>query len=118
MPSESPPAYEVRLTRAATKDLKRLRAHAKTIKQALDRLRTDPTAGHPLRGSLAGVRSLEFTLKGSGAGRAAYVVLPEHQVCVVFIIGPHEGFYERAERRAATLDIADVEALGTGRLTP
>lgn len=115
MPSEPPegrptrgepaPVYEVRLTRAVVKDLKRLRAHADAIAKVVDQLRTNPAAGHPLRSSLAGVRSLEFTPQESGAGRAAYIVLTEHRVCLVFIIGPHEGFYERAERRAAALEL-------------
>jgi hypothetical protein len=111
MPSEKPEGerppsdYDLQLTRAAAKDLKQLRSHSDTIRRALNQLRTNPTAGHPLRGSLNGIRSLEFTLKGSGAGRAAYIILEEHALCLVFIIGPHEGFYERAERRAAALDL-------------
>ncbi|HVB63122.1 MAG TPA: type II toxin-antitoxin system RelE/ParE family toxin [Nitrolancea sp.] len=110
MPSDQPEGqkppsvYDIQLTRAAAKDLKQLRSHSVTVAQALNQLRTNPAAGHVLQGSLAGVRTPEFTVKGSGAGRAAYVVLAEHRVCLVFIIGPHEGFYERAERRAATLD--------------
>jgi|SRR5579875_2545479 len=101
--------FDVRLTRQALKDLRKLRSQAGIVAEALDRLQTDPSAGHMLRGTLAGVRSLEFTLKGGGAGRAAYVVMPEHKVCLVFIIGPHEGFYERAERRAAGLDALSGE---------
>ncbi len=112
MPDETSPAYEVRLTRAAIKDLQRLRAQATTAVRALDRLRTNPAAGHLPRGSLAGVRSLAFTFPRSGAGRAAYVILLEQRVCLVFLIGPHEGFYARAERRAAALDPVDDGGAG------
>ncbi|MBX6342190.1 MAG: type II toxin-antitoxin system RelE/ParE family toxin [Thermomicrobiaceae bacterium] len=105
--SEGEPVYQVRLTRAAQKNLRHLRAHRDTIARALERLASQPLAGHPLCGSLSGARALEFTLKGSGAGRAAYYVLPERRVCIVFMIGPHEGFYKEAERRAAALDLAD-----------
>jgi hypothetical protein len=105
---DSASLYEVRLTRAANKDLKQLRSHANTIAKALGQLRTDPVAGYQLQGSLAGIRSLEFTFKGSGAGRAAYVILAEHKVCLVFITGSHGGFYERAERHAAALGLVET----------
>jgi hypothetical protein len=55
-----------------------------------------------LNGSLKGVRALEFSLKGV-ASRAAYVVAEEERVCLVFMIGPHEGFYQKAERRVKAL---------------
>lgn len=71
--------------------------------EALARLETEPYRGHALAGSLRGVRSLEFSLPG-GAYRAAYVVDSEARACIVFIVGPHEGFYQRAERRAAALE--------------
>ncbi|MFQ5796543.1 MAG: hypothetical protein ACE5JP_16040 [Candidatus Bipolaricaulia bacterium] len=51
---------------------------------------------------MKGVRSLEFSLPG-GAYRAAYMVQESEQVCLVFLIGPHEGFYKKAERRVAAL---------------
>ena len=41
---------------------------------------------------------MEFSLKGV-AYRTAYVVLEEEKVCLVFVVGPHEGFYQKAERR-------------------
>jgi len=65
-------------------------------------LRENPYKGHSLKGSLRGARALEFSLKGV-AYRAAYVVLEEEKVCLVFMVGPHEGFYEKAERRAKAL---------------
>jgi mRNA-degrading endonuclease RelE of RelBE toxin-antitoxin system len=93
---------EVQLTRAAQKDLKNLRHDLQGVAKQLVRLETDPTAGHLLRGSLAGARSLEFSLRGGGAYRAVYVVHQE-TVCIVFIIGPHENIYRKAESRLAAL---------------
>lgn len=59
--------------------------------------------GHPLQGSLSGVRALGFNLKGSGAYRAVYTVIERDRVCVVFLVGPHENIYKTAERRWAAL---------------
>jgi mRNA-degrading endonuclease RelE of RelBE toxin-antitoxin system len=42
-------------------------------------------------------------LRGGGAYRAVYVVLEEHHTCLVFIVGPHENTYDKAERRLAAL---------------
>ncbi len=89
-------SYELRLTRNAEKDLLALTEQA-TIE--LKVLKQDPLKGHPLHGSLRGTRALVFSLEGV-AYRAAYVILVKEQVCLVFIIGPHEGFYEKAEQRA------------------
>lgn len=70
--------------------------------RALLALELDPYKGHALTGSLCGARSLEFSLPG-GAYRAAYVVLEEERTCLVFLVGPHEGFYRKAERRMEAL---------------
>jgi hypothetical protein len=94
--------FEVRLTRQAEKDLVRLRSGTAQATGALLALEADPRRGHTLKGSLQGVRSLEFTLPG-GAYRAAYVVLEAQRACLVFMVGPHEGFYDKAERRYAAL---------------
>ena len=59
-----------------------------------------PSAGTP---SLAVYVVLaRFSLPG-GAHRAVYTVLEEEHVCLVFLIGPHEGIYRKAERRFAAL---------------
>jgi hypothetical protein len=55
-----------------------------------------------LKESLKGVRALEFSLKGV-TYRAAYVVAEVERVCLVFMVGPHEGFYQKAERRVKAL---------------
>ncbi len=72
--------------------------------KALSVLEQAPYSGHALTGSLRGARSFEFSLPG-GAYRAAYVVLEETEgpVCLVFLVGSHEGFYEKAERRMEAL---------------
>lgn len=95
--------YSVELTRDAEKSLRKLRAWQDQVIRALLRLETDPYAGHILTGSLRGTRALEFTLRGSGAFRAVYTILDDERVCLVFIVGPHENIYDRAERRARAL---------------
>ncbi|MBM2813050.1 MAG: cytotoxic translational repressor of toxin-antitoxin stability system [Chloroflexi bacterium] len=94
--------FDVRLTRQAEKDIRDLRPWADRILRALQSLKQDPGRGHALRRSLAGVRSLEFSLPG-GAHRAIYVVIEDERVCLVFLVGAHEGIYERAERRVQAL---------------
>jgi mRNA-degrading endonuclease RelE of RelBE toxin-antitoxin system len=94
--------FAVHLTRPAEKDLADLKTYRRRTEEELLALEDDPTAGKALKGSLAGVRSLDFSLPG-GEYRAAYVVHGELRVCLVFIIGPREGFYEKAERRYAAL---------------
>ncbi|MHB1683834.1 MAG: type II toxin-antitoxin system RelE/ParE family toxin [Bacilli bacterium] len=91
--------YTVRLTKQADKDLMGLSPDAKMrAVTALQRLKTDPQAGHLLTGSLQGARSLEFSLPG-GAYRAAYISDSDSRTCLIFIVGPHENFYQKAERR-------------------
>ena len=94
--------FEVRLTRNTEKDLLRLRDLTQRATKEILALKENPYKGHMLKGSLRGARALEFSLKGV-AYRAAYVVLEEEKVCLVFMVGPHEGFYEKAERRARAL---------------
>lgn len=95
--------FTVTLTRQAEKDLKDLRPWTDQATRALLVLEDDPQRGHRLSGSLRGSRSLEFSLRGSGAYRAVYVVLREERTCLVFLIGPHENIYERARRRLEAL---------------
>jgi len=73
-----------------------------SIVRELLSLEEDPSKGHLLTGSLRGARALEISL-GGVAYRAAYVVLKDKPVCLIFMVGPHEGFYAKAERRAKTL---------------
>jgi mRNA interferase RelE/StbE len=95
--------YDVQLTRQAQKDIKAHRGHAARIDSALSELARNPELGHVLKGSLRGARSLEFNVKGAGAFRAIYLVFELERVCLVFIVGPHENIYARAERRAKEL---------------
>jgi mRNA-degrading endonuclease RelE of RelBE toxin-antitoxin system len=100
--------YRVELTDGAVKDLKKLRQHRQQIAEALGQLETNPLAGHLLKGTLNRLRSLEFTVKGSGTFRAVYGVLDTDAVCLAVIVGPHENIYDRAERRVEALRAAGV----------
>jgi mRNA-degrading endonuclease RelE of RelBE toxin-antitoxin system len=95
----------VELSRETQRDLKQrqLRPHLTQILRALTTLETDPLAGHALAGSLRGLRSLTFNVKGSGAFRAIYALLDDDAVCLVVIVGPHENIYAKAERRVKAL---------------
>lgn len=95
-------SYSVYPTPQAEKDIDRLGRWSERATIAILSLEENPYRGHALKGSLRGVRSLEFSLPG-GEYRAAYVVLEAKQACLVFLVGPHEGFYKKAERRYAAL---------------
>lgn len=89
------------LARRAAKDSEQLDPVVRgRAAEALRQLATDPEAVHPLQGSLRGARALGFSGPG-GAYRAAYIVHGER--CLVFLVGPHEGFYALAERRYRAL---------------
>ena len=100
MTSILPDRYEVDLTKQAQKDLKGLRPWTAEATRAILELEENLLKGHPLKGSLRGARALEFSLKGSGVYRAVYFVDDSDRICLVFIVGPHENIYEKAERRA------------------
>lgn len=87
----------VLLSRAAAKDLKKFdpSVYQKAL-DALNHLETHPLAAHRLQGSLDGVRAFGFHAAGL-AYRLAYIVDADR--CLVFLIGPHEGFYAQAARR-------------------
>jgi len=100
--------FQVELTDGAKRDLKKLRQHREQIGEALGRLEENPLAGHTLQGTLYRLRSLEFTVKSSGAFRAVYGVLETDAVCLIIIVGPHENLYDKAERRVESLRAAGV----------
>jgi addiction module RelE/StbE family toxin len=107
--------YRVAFTRQGAKDLAKLK---KRNRLAYDRalailreLETDHEAGHALRGSLSGCRSLEFSVKGSGEYRAVYVSADAETVCVVFLVATHENVYDVAARRAGHVLSDPVGAL-------
>ncbi len=83
----------------AEKDLIALKSRRDEAIREIHKLEDNPELGHPLKGSLKGTRALAFNLKGSGAYRAVHTVLEDQRVCVVFIVGPHENIYKKAERR-------------------
>jgi mRNA interferase RelE/StbE len=94
--------FRLEFTRDAAKDIRNLRSAAEAVLGTLSKLEVDPYAGHSLSGSLKGARSLEFTIPGSGAGRAVYYVL-EQRICLIIVVGPHENIYDKATRRAKAL---------------
>jgi hypothetical protein len=91
--------YRIELTTAALKDLKGYRHASAPILNALARLEFDPECGHPLSGDLSGIRSLDISVKGSGAFRAAFEVDSLEKACRVVAVGPRDGFYEQLRRR-------------------
>lgn len=95
--------YGIELTRNAEKDLDGLRHDRERAVHELERLQGDPYAGHALRGSLKGARSLEFSLRGGGAYRAVYTIVDDKRLCIIFVVGAHENIYRLAERRYAAL---------------
>ena len=95
--------YRVELTRQAEKDLRRLRSTLAEATEALLTLETDPEAGERLAGSLQGVRSLHWRVRGTEY-RAAYVILEDPAVCAVFQVGARENFYREATRRREALE--------------
>jgi len=94
--------WSVEPTRAAEKDLERLRGLKDQATREILKLETNPYLGKPKQRTLKGVRALSFTMPG-GAYRAAYVVSSSKRVCLVFMVGPHENFYREAERRYKAL---------------
>lgn len=95
--------FAIRFSSDAEKDLKRLRQWGSVPLNAILTLKSNPTRGHTLSGSLRGARALEFNLKGSGAFRAVYILAETARECLIIAIGPHESVYETAERRFAAL---------------
>lgn len=94
---------KIHLTTQAQKDLKDLWKISDKITEHLRALETEPLKGHTLSGSLQGARALEFTMKGSGQFRAAYLFFRAENTVLVFLVGPHENFYKMAEKRAKLL---------------
>jgi len=94
--------YKIELTQNASKDLDSLKEQTAKVLKALSVLKEKPYIGHMLKGSLKGVRSLKFSINGV-AYRAAYIVLKGERTCLIFMVGPHEGFYKEAERRAKSV---------------
>jgi len=95
--------YNVELTSTASKELASLKPYVEEVAKIILVLEKEPNAGHSLKGNLHRFRALEFSLPGSGQYRAAYVVIEDKQTCVVFAIGPHEGFYENVKLRAKAI---------------
>lgn len=96
-------AYTVILDPIAQKDLKAFKHNSGEVINAILELENNPNKGHDLAGNLQGAKALEFSLKGSGQYRAAYLVLERRRTCIVFAIGPRENFYDFAAKKAKQL---------------
>ncbi|HOS91764.1 MAG TPA: hypothetical protein PLD23_04725 [Armatimonadota bacterium] len=93
----------VRLHRGAEKDLAGLSPpDAQRAVDEILRLENNPLLGRPLQGALKPAKRITFGLSG-GWYRAAYLYLSNERVCIVFMIGPRGGFYERAQSRFRAL---------------
>ena len=97
-----PNRFSVHITRAVEDDLKSLKPYQKQVVRELLVLEEAPYKGHTLKEVVRGLRSREFSLSG-GACRAVYAIKEKEQVCLVVIVGYHENFYARAERRVRAL---------------
>lgn len=95
--------FDLQLTTSAQKDLDGLKEIRPAVIQELLALKENPEKGHPLKQNLQGIRALEFSVKGSGQFRAAYLVLETAVVCLIVAVGPHENFYDLVARRAKKL---------------
>ena len=95
-------SYEVQITKSVEDDLKDFGSYRKKVIEEILVLEKNPMAGHPLKGKLKGMLSLEFSLP-NGACRAVYKVKEDMQICLVIIIGYHENIYEKAQRRVEYL---------------
>jgi len=94
---------EVHLTKPAQKDLDSLNEIKTDVVKNILELKENPKKGHYLKQNLQGIQSLDFTIKGSGQYRAAYIFLEDKDVCLVVAIAHHEGFYNLLARRAKLL---------------
>jgi mRNA-degrading endonuclease RelE of RelBE toxin-antitoxin system len=92
--------FKVILDPVVQKDLKALKRVQKQVVDAILKLETNPKKGHELKANLQGIRSLEFSIKGSGQYRAAYLLLEKQKTCIVFAVGPHENFYVAVAKKA------------------
>lgn len=95
--------FQVELLSAAQRDLKALETIRAEIVDALLELENEPNKGHELTQNLRDINSLEFTIKGSGQYRAAYIIQEDERLCTIIAIGPHENFYDLVARRIPQL---------------
>lgn len=93
--------YSIEFSTGAVKDLKAkaCKPHLNEIFEEIQILGTEPLAGDLLEDSLAKVRSLHFSLKGSGQWSAAYYVMTEEKVCLILLFATRGNFYEKADSR-------------------
>lgn len=93
------PRWEIVVHRVARKDFKPFRHVLDDLEAKISVLEMRPDAGEELQGSLKGVRSLKFSLKGVGECRVAYYKVSSNRICLLFLIASRENFYAEATRR-------------------
>jgi mRNA-degrading endonuclease RelE of RelBE toxin-antitoxin system len=98
MTTSRPAPAAVVLLPGAKGDLQHLRSHAAQFLTHIQTLATRPERGHPLRGPLAGARSLVLSYQGGGY-RAVYVYDIAKNECRVLAIGEHATVYDIAVQR-------------------
>lgn len=99
-------SWDVHIISQAEKDIQKLKLEKEDFQKLMGeiaKLHGNPRLGGVLEGKLKEARSLTIRLKQRREYRAAYVILPEEKACIVFIVGPRERFYEKANRRALAL---------------
>lgn len=87
--------FEVRLTRSAARDLRKLPKDVQAqLRQALEALRADPGLGNALASELRGLWSYR-----QSSYRMIYQVREAELVVLVIAIGHRRDIYEKARRR-------------------
>lgn len=99
--------WEIVTHRIARKDLRPFRHVLADLEAKIAVLAMRPDAGEELDGTLKGVRSLKFSLKGVGECRVAYFKLAPDRICLLFLIASRENFYAEATRRLQAIRKSD-----------
>ncbi|MFN9690727.1 MAG: type II toxin-antitoxin system RelE/ParE family toxin [Vampirovibrionales bacterium] len=109
MTTAKSPAYEVLLSRSAVSAQKKLDKPLRLLlKQALERLATNPTGlGEQLKQPLTMLRSHHVRYKGL-EWRIGYQLNEEAHVIYVVLIGPHENFYRTLKNCLSSLALGRV----------
>jgi hypothetical protein len=97
--------FRVEVTRAAEKDLRALSDTLALAVQMLATLESGPGSRRSTAGERPSGKGAPLN-RGRREFRTAYVVLPEAQVCLVFLVGTPENFYREVARRLAAAELA------------
>lgn len=95
--------FTVELLSFAKKDLKELWQIEEKVLKVLVELEQSPQKGHDLSNNLQGIKSFDFTVKGSGQYRVAYFMFEDEKKCSVIAVRVHENFYDIVAKRVKFL---------------